>query len=228
MASNFKTCQDLDRKKLVELYENIAMDIVFNYFESKILGGESFTVFLERNLHKLYHLCDWKPCCISLCEARFKYSSLTKAQFCLLYEKKDEERCGVVMKNGIKTQCLCIYRQNQSTSPLDLDIGIICTLFTEGCSMHMSLPGHPSDLENIRNVRNTIYHLGNESSRLELDKEALWNKLTESTLNIASTTGDINRELVRRRIDKLKNEYNKLQAFSKAVGDEVYRVSKIF
>lgn len=220
MATVTTSTKSLDKKKIQEFYDDIVMDVMYNYFESKILGFDSFPTFITRNKPKLFH--QYKPttlCCqcrIQLCYSAHRKATLSEKQFHLLFQRISQPLPNheITENNVIVQNCLCHYSPNTSYSVLDLDIVMICNLIKSCC---VSYPGNPRWLDDIKEVRNTISHLGDEVTLTNKKKEELFTKLGVAVINVASTIGDVYRVRVKRRIDKFKTEFSYLQMFTEAV-----------
>lgn len=195
------------------------MDIMYNYFEIKILNGEEFHIFLERNQHTVFHAYKSKiPCCqcANYSLRLGERAELFQSQFLLLYEQNRQPEPGheLQQNNRVTRYCLCVYGPNKSSSLLSLDIVLLCFLIKSCC---VSCYGHPSWFDDVKSVRHEISHCGDENTLSTEKKEELWIKLEESALNIASTIGKSYQERQKQRINRIRKSNSALETIIEAV-----------
>ncbi|VDI32907.1 Hypothetical predicted protein [Mytilus galloprovincialis] len=199
-------------KRLQQLYGNVVMNVVHVYFEREVLDKTTFFFFPDKNKHELFH--EFIPK-ISCCEC-FKSNSIASVskkgcldefQFDLLYDRSECAETNHEIKRGQKFQQYCVCNINPNrVEAADLDIILIQAVIKTCCKR--TLPGNPSWLKEIKDVRNYIYHTGNSSRISKSDFEEKWSVLEKNTLNIAIMTGKSFQHMTQKEIQRLKAEHD--------------------
>lgn len=207
-------------KRLQQFYGDVVMNVVHVYFEREVLDKTTFSLFLDKHKHELFHEYIPKvPCCECLksnsIASAFKTSSLGEFQFDLLY---DRSACVVTnheLKRGqkFKQHCLCNINPNR-VEVADLDIILIRAVIKTCCKR--TLPGNPLWLKDIKDVRNYIDHIGNPSRISKSDFDEKWNILETNTLDLATMTGKSFRHLIQMQIQSLKAVHNTTNVIQEA------------
>ena len=162
-------------------------------------GVPSFEVFLNNNVHNLFHL-RFRNCCCS--NKAGPFLPLSKFQWDLLYSLVSKRN-----PHGSKMVCPCQYKAHQGITSDVLDVTYCCLLLTNIC------PGiiPHSDMETIRLVRNELIH-ASFSSIDEQTFNTIWTKVEQALLNISrlvtptfeADTQNILQELKDRVIDPVE------------------------
>ncbi|XP_052085109.1 uncharacterized protein LOC127722254, partial [Mytilus californianus] len=197
--------------RLLALSLGPAMDVLHLYFETKVLNGLEFYMFLNQHKHVLFHQFIPKiPCCeckkISLA-ASSKRGNMNNNQFNTLYEPKgqiatahEHKDC----KGNIKEHCLCQYTVKQQVSVDCMDISLLHVVIKTCCPVG-SIPGDPNWLNKIKDIRNTLVHHG--SCSIDMNEfEDLWKTLEDNVLNHAGVVALTHKKKVKTEIQKLKEE----------------------
>ncbi|CAG2212216.1 unnamed protein product [Mytilus edulis] len=215
-------------KRLQQLYGDVVMNVVHVYFEREVLDKTTFFLFLDKNKHELFHELIPK---ISCCEC-FKSNSIASVsktgcldafQFDLLFDRSACAETNHEIKRGQKIQQYCVCNINPKTVEVaDLDIILIRAVIKACCKR--TLPGNPSWLKEIKDVRNYIDHIGNSCRISKSDFEEKWIRLETNTLNIALMTGKSFQLMTQKDIHRLKAEHDtidKIQAVAENANDSL-------
>ncbi|VDI34838.1 Hypothetical predicted protein [Mytilus galloprovincialis] len=199
-------------KRLQQFYGDVVMNVVHVYFEREVLDKTTFFFFLDKNKHELFHeLIPQIFCCECLKSNSIasvsKTGCLDAFQFDLLYDRSACAETNHEIKRGQKFQqhCICNINPNR-VEVADLDIILIRAVIKTCCKR--TLPGNPSWLKEIKDVRNYIYHTGSSSRISKSDFEEKWSLLEKNTLNIAMMTGKSFQYMTQKEIQRLKAEHD--------------------
>lgn len=199
-------------KRLQKLYQDVVINVVHLYFEREVLDKSSFQMFLIEHKHVLFH--EYIPnvkCCKcngpDLIASPSKKCRIIKPQFDLIFEWSE---CSVNTHEVLERQKIvkhCVCNINPKGTEVEaLDITLIQTIITTCCTR--TLAGHPSWLQNLKEVRNVFSHTGNPACMTKSKFDNYWSILEENTLEIALITGKSVRNLVQLQIQSLKTEYD--------------------
>ncbi|XP_076079875.1 uncharacterized protein LOC143049980 [Mytilus galloprovincialis] len=199
-------------KRLQQFYGDVVMNVVHVYFEREVLDKTTFFLFLDKYKHELFHELIPK---IQCCEC-FKSNSIASVsktgcldafQFDLLYDRSACAETNHEIKKGHKFQQYCVCNINpKRIEATDLDIILIRAVIKTCCKR--TLPGNPSWLKEIKDVRNYIYHTGNSSRISKSDFKEKWSLLEKNTLDIAMMTGKAFQYMTQKEIQRLKAEHD--------------------
>ncbi|XP_063401814.1 uncharacterized protein LOC134686047 isoform X2 [Mytilus trossulus] len=207
-------------KRLQQFYGDVVMNVVHVYFEREVLDKTTFFLFLDKNKHELFHeLIPRILCCECLKSNSIasvsKTGCLDAFQFDLLY---DRSACGETnheIKKGQKFQQYCICNINPNRVEVaDLDIILIRAVIKTCCKR--TLPGNPSWLKEIKDVRNYIDHIGNPSRISKSDFDDKWSILEANTIELAAMTGKSFRHLIQMQIQSLKTFHDTANVIQEA------------
>lgn len=197
--------------RLLTLSLGPAMDVLHLYFETKVLNGLEFYMFLNQHKHVLFHQFIPKiPCCeckkLSLAASN-KRGNMNNSQFNTLYEPKGQIATAHEHKDSkgdIKEYCLCQYTVKQQTSVDCMDISLMYVVIRTCCPVG-SIPGDPNWLTKIKDIRNALVHHGTCSMEIN-EFESLWKALEDNVLNYAGVVALTHKKKVKTEIQKLKEE----------------------
>ncbi|XP_052087662.1 uncharacterized protein LOC127724665 [Mytilus californianus] len=215
-------------KRLQQFYGDVVMNVVHVYFEREVLDKTTLFLFLDKHKHELFH--EFIPK-ISCCEC-FKSNSIASVsktgcldefQFDLLYDRSACAETNHEIKRGQKFQQYCVCNINPKIVEVaDLDIILIRAVIKTCCKR--TLPGNPSWLKEIKDVRNYIDHIGSSYRISKSDFEEKWSRLETNTLNIALMTGKSFQFMTQKDIHKLKAEHDtidRIQAVAENANDSL-------
>ncbi|XP_052085111.1 uncharacterized protein LOC127722256 [Mytilus californianus] len=197
--------------RLLALSLGPAMDVLHLFFETKVLNGLEFYMFLNQHKHVLFHqLIPKIPCCeckkLSLVASN-KRGNMNNGQFNTLYERKgqiatahEHKDC----KGDIKEHCLCQYTVKQQVSVDCMDISLMYVVIRTCCPVG-SIPGDPNWLTKIKDIRNVLAHHGSCSMDMN-EFEGLWKTLEDNVLNYAGVVASTHKKKVKTEIQKIKEE----------------------
>ena len=133
-------------------------------------GIPNFELFLNNNVHQLFHL-RFRNCC---CGNTSYTTHLSRYQWDLLYARTSTRN-----PHGRRGDCPCQYKAHQGITSDVLDVTYCCLLLTNIC------PGiGQSDIDTIRGIRNDIVH----ASFASIDEptfNAIWVKLEQALFNLS-------------------------------------------
>lgn len=170
---------------------HIAGDVTKKYFDSCILKADSFENYLKKNVDKILHLHEPHPCCrcsfkcckcakACSCKCQCKFM-LTKDQISILFEhKKMFNPKHTRHKDGSKQRCTCSYKVKSSVSLSDVDISLLSILMTNVHGVNITL-GVDKKCEDIRKVRNYVFHQSDSQSIVNQEFENKWKILRASS-----------------------------------------------
>ncbi|VDI80368.1 protein-methionine sulfoxide oxidase MICAL [Mytilus galloprovincialis] len=178
--------------RLVIFVVQIAGDVIKKYFELNILKAASFEKYLEKNIHSILHLyeshlcckCSSKCCsCTQACSCKCKCKCiLTRDQISLLFDHdmKLLDRGHTKGKDNSKQRCTCPYtvKSSASLSAVDFTLLSVIMLNVHGGYIHI---GVDKKCEDIRKVRNYVFHQSDSKSIEQQEFIRKWNILKEST-----------------------------------------------
>lgn len=183
--------------RLRHFYENIVMNIIHVYFEREVLNNNtSFHFLLHQNKHTLFHeyiptvlCCQCQPLPHNRLTPRT--GCLREYQFFVLYKCSTEARPNHEKKDDTKMKqyCLCKFDPTD-VKVFQLDI-ILLSAIVNTC-MKQKLPANydPKWLRKIKDVRNFIYHHGDDSCLSKGSFNEKWQILEECSLSMAKITGE--------------------------------------
>lgn len=170
---------------------HIAGDVTKKYFDSCILKADSFENYLKKNVDKILHLHEPHPCCrcsfkcckcakACSCKCQCKFM-LTQDQISILFEHKNMFNPKHTRhKDGSKQRCTCSYKVKSSVSLSDVDISLLSILMTNVHGVNITL-GVDKKCEDIRKVRNYVFHQSDSQSIVNQEFENKWKILKESS-----------------------------------------------
>lgn len=200
-----------ERKLYLQLWSfttGPAVDVMYLYFEVKVLINTTFESFLNdpHNKHKLFHQCfPTIPCCqcanMSLAAPK-KKGCLDIQQFDKLYSNSVSPQPKHKKFKGSKVDqhCLCQYSAKLSITVDQLDISLFSSMVQHCCPSQMNSLWR----QNIKNVRNFLAHVGNYQVE-DQDFKIHWKTLEVSTLGFAGEMGKTCEKMFRNEILQIQN-----------------------
>lgn len=179
-----------------------------------ILKTESFVKYLEKNIHNILHLHEPHPCCkceskcckcTKVCSCKCKCKCiLTQDQISILfdYSKKFFNGKHTRSKDRSNQRCTCPYSVKPSASMSNVDITLLSVLIANVDVVTIHL-GVDKKCEDIKKVRNYVFHQSDSQSIVQQAFERKWKILKESTEYFLQF---INDEQYKENINKKINE----------------------
>lgn len=187
------------------------MDVLHLFFETKVLKGFKFYMFLNQHKHVLFHQFIPKvPCCecksISLAApGRCQY--MNTSQFYTLYERTGQIATGHEHKDCkgcLKEHCLCQYSASKKVSVDCMDISLMHVVIKTCCPVG-SIPGDHNWLTKIKDIRNVLAHPASCSKDInELNDQ--WKTLEDNVLKYADVIASTYQKKVKTEIHALKED----------------------
>ncbi|CAG2217848.1 unnamed protein product [Mytilus edulis] len=175
--------------KLVAVIVDVAYLVISKYIKEKILGSDSFESFLNKEKHKLVHIYETSPCCECRILSINGEKLISKKQLHMLY-KSDEgnqihdhkEYTG----NKLTRICICKYSAKAHIDVRVVDI-TLANYIIQKCGKHAL--GIDNWIEQIKDVRNEIFHLSDIQEMTNDIFDRKWSKLEGSIMGIAKVIG---------------------------------------
>ena len=142
---------------------------VIDHFYSSSVAD--FEIFLNTNIHALFHL-RFRFCC---CPIRRNAQPMTKPQWDTLFTRVSTTNCGYT------GDCPCQYKAIAGVTSDVLDVTLCCLFLTTLCP-HIS----QADVNTIRQVRNELIH----TSTARVNEPTFytnWNRIEQALLNLSNT-----------------------------------------
>lgn len=174
--------------KLVAFIVNIAFHVIWKYISNNILGSCSFESFLnsKKEKHKLVHVYETNECCECVSEKIKGERLISRKQFSLLYKSDDTKQIKSHKKYAggkVSQICTCNYSAVQN-----IDVKIVDITLANYIIQKCGKPdlGVNNWIEQIKDVRNEIFHLSDTQEITDEKFKRKWTKLEGSVLGIAT------------------------------------------
>ncbi|CAC5393328.1 unnamed protein product [Mytilus coruscus] len=192
--------------KLVALTVNIAYNVIWKYISERILDSLSFESFLnlKKEKHKLVHVYETKDCCECLSEKINGQRLISRKQLLLLYNSDETQQIKSHIKyiGGKMSQtCICNYSAIEKINVKIVDITLANHIIQQ-CGKHEL--GVTNWIEQIKDVRNEIFHLSDIQKLTDERFSRKWTKLEGSILGIAQLIDTHYAEQIKRNILQTK------------------------
>ncbi|CAC5362586.1 unnamed protein product [Mytilus coruscus] len=166
--------------KLVAVIVDVAFLVIWKYIREKILGLDSFETFLNKEKHKLVHIYETSQCCecriVNITGERL----ISRKQLLTLY--KSDERNQIQDHRKYTQICICKYSAKKN-----IDVGVVditlANYIIQKCGKHEL--GIDNWIEQIKDVRNEIFHLSDTQEMTDKKFSRKWTKLEGSIMGIA-------------------------------------------
>ncbi|XP_071147090.1 uncharacterized protein [Mytilus edulis] len=171
--------------KLVALIVDVAYLVISKYIKEKILGPDSFETFLTKEKHKLVHIYETSQCCECTIPSINKEKLITRKQLLILYisDKGNQIRDHKRYTRGKLTQiCICEYSAKAHIDVRVVDI-TLANYIIQKCGKHAL--GIDNWIEQIKDVRNEIFHLSDIQELTDDEFNRKWTTLEGSIMGIA-------------------------------------------
>ncbi|VDI32980.1 Hypothetical predicted protein [Mytilus galloprovincialis] len=195
---------------------HIAGDVTRKYFDICILKANTFRKYLETNIHNIVHLHEPHPCC----KCSFKCCKCTKTCSCkckckclltqdqistlFVYDKQFFNRRHTRGKGESNQRCVCPYRVKSSVSLSVVDITLLSVIIANVDGVNKYL-GVDKKFEDIRKVRNYVFHQSDSQSIKQDAFEIKWKKLIDSTELVFQHIGDVQyKENINKKINEIR------------------------
>lgn len=173
--------------KLVTLMIDIACSVLWKYITENILGATSFGSFLDtkQEKHKLVHLFETNRCCQCTHEKKNRKRAISRNQLLKLYEsdKTKQIRYHKCYKKPIII-CICNYSAQKNVDIKDVDI-TLANYIIRKCGKHQ--PEIYKYMEQIKDLRDEIFHLSDIQEITDNIFSRLWTKLEGSIVGLAKS-----------------------------------------
>ncbi|XP_076085190.1 uncharacterized protein LOC143056004 [Mytilus galloprovincialis] len=171
--------------KLVALIVDVAYLVISKYIKEKILGPDSFETFLNKEKHKLVHIYETSQCCECRIPSIKKEKLISRKQLLILY--KSDERNQIrdhkkYARNKLTQICICEYSAKAQIDVRVVDI-TLANYIIQKCGKHAL--GIDNWIEQIKDVRNEIFHLSDIQEMTDQMFGIKWTKLEGSIMGIA-------------------------------------------
>ncbi|XP_076086814.1 uncharacterized protein LOC143057394 [Mytilus galloprovincialis] len=191
--------------KLVALIADIACLVIWQYIRENILGKDSFETFLNKKKHTLVHLYETLPCCECIVSKKINGERLvSRKQFLVLYKSIDRNKVYYHNKYACRklTQiCTCNYSANDNVDVKVVDI-TLANYIIKRCGKREQ--GVDNWIEQIKDVRNKIFHLSDIQKITDHKFNRIWTQLEGSILGIANLMGSVYVDEIEKKILQTK------------------------
>ncbi|CAC5393326.1 unnamed protein product [Mytilus coruscus] len=191
--------------KLVALIVDIACCVSWKYIKEKILGPDSFETFLNKEKHKLVHIYETCECCECMYGKITGERLISRKQLLILYksEERNKVRAHKKYARGKLTNiCICNYSAIANIDVKVVDI-TLANYIIQKCGKHEL--GIDNWIEQIKDVRNKVFHLSDIQTMTDDMFSRRWTKLEGSILGIAKMIKNTYAEETNRKIVRTKN-----------------------
>ncbi|CAG2244025.1 unnamed protein product [Mytilus edulis] len=151
----------------------------------KMLGTDSFNIFLNKEKHKLVHIYETSQCCECTIEKISGEKLITKKQLLMLFKSDDMNLIREHRKyagNKLIQICICKYSAKANIDVRVVDI-TLANYIIQKCGKHEL--GIDNWIEQIKDVRNEIFHLSDTKEMTDHIFSNKWTKLEGSIMGIA-------------------------------------------
>ncbi|CAG2207038.1 unnamed protein product [Mytilus edulis] len=174
-------------------------------YKENILGKDSFETFLNKKKHTLVHLYETLPCCECIVSKKINGERLvSRKQFLVLYKSIDRNKVYYHNKYACRklTQiCTCNYSANDNVDVKVVDI-ILANYIIKRCGKREQ--GVDNWIEQIKDVRNKIFHLSDIQKITDHKFNRIWTQLEGSILGIANLMGSVYVDEIEKKILQTK------------------------
>ncbi|CAG2257348.1 TN [Mytilus edulis] len=171
--------------KLVALIVDVAYLVISKYIKEKILGPDSFETFLNKEKHKLVHIYETSQCCECRIPSIKKEKLISRKQLLILYKSDEGNQIRdhkKYAKNKLTQICICEYSAKAHIDVRVVDI-TLANYIIQKCGKHAL--GIDNWIEQIKDVRNEIFHLSDIQEMTDQIFGIKWTKLEGSIMGIA-------------------------------------------
>ncbi|CAC5426321.1 unnamed protein product [Mytilus coruscus] len=176
--------------KLVAVIVDFAFIVIWKYIREKILGPNSFVTFLNKEKHKLVHTHETSQCCECMIEQIPGEKLISRKQLLILYKSDERNQIHDHKKytgNKLIKICICKYSAKENIDVGVLDI-TLANYIIQKCGKHEL--GIDNWIEQIKDVRNEIFHLSDIQEMTDQVFSRRWSKLEGSIMGIAKVIGN--------------------------------------
>ena len=162
--------------------------VIDNSYSSSLCN---FEIFLNSNIHDLFHL-RFRSCCCR--RGQNKCTTMTKPQWDSLFT-----RISPTNPHGQSFDCFHQYRAKTGVTSAEMDVTLCCLFLTNIC------PNIPqTDVDKIRYVRNSLIH-ANTAGVDEPTFISYWNDVENALLNLSNTVSSLYATDTRAALQTLKD-----------------------
>ncbi|CAG2205717.1 unnamed protein product [Mytilus edulis] len=175
--------------RLVAVIVDVVYLVIRKYIKEKILGSDSFESFLNKEKHKLVHIFETSKCCECTIPSIQREKLISHQQFLMLYKSNKRNLISNHKKyaGGKLTQiCICEYSAKANIDVRVVDI-TLANYIIQKCGKHEC--GIDNWIEQIKDVRNEIFHLSDIQELTDDEFSRKWTTLGGSITGIANVIG---------------------------------------
>ncbi|VDI17505.1 Hypothetical predicted protein [Mytilus galloprovincialis] len=191
--------------KLVALIVDIACCVIWKYIKEKILGPDSFETFLNKERHKLIHIYETCECCECMLGKITGERLISRKQLLILYKSEDRKKISAHKKYArgkLTNICICNYSAIANIDVKVVDITLAYYIIKK-CGKNEQ--GIDNWIEQIKDVRNEIFHLSDIQAITDDMFSRKWTKLKGAIEGIAKMIKNTYGEETERKIIRTRN-----------------------
>ncbi|VDI36289.1 Hypothetical predicted protein, partial [Mytilus galloprovincialis] len=175
--------------KLVAVIVDVAYLVISKYIKEKILGSDSFESFLNKEKHKLVHIYETSPCCECRILSINGEKLISKKQLHMLYKSDEGNQIRDHKEyTGSKLTRICICKYSAKAH---IDVRVVDITLANYIIQKCGKQGLGIDnwIEQIKDVRNEIFHRSDIQEMTNDIFDRKWSKLEGSIMGIAKEIG---------------------------------------
>lgn len=176
--------------KLVALIVDIACLVICKYIQENIIGPDSFETFLNKKKHTLVHVYETPECCECRLGKITGQRLISRKQLLLLYNSDEMKLINSHIKytkRKLTPICICKYSAIPSIDVKVVDITLANYIIQKCGNQELGIENW---IEQIKDVRNEIFHQSDIQNIDDSTFSRNWTKLHGSILGIANAIGE--------------------------------------
>lgn len=190
---------ELNLFRLIAFLLRIVPMVIHDFMEAHYFGVLSFETYLNKHKHALFHLTTLRmssfKCC--QCEKKPVFSRcIAEKQFDMLFA-----RTGSTPHH--KATCICMFNARGDIDKSRLDISLAICILTNCESVNPNYEGH---LNNIRKIRNDVFHSPSANFITSDMFKNHWDGLTKAISGLTAAMNQPYAGKIMLQIESLKNE----------------------
>lgn len=192
--------------RLVAFIIDIAVNVLHNYLTVCILKGSSLQDYLLKNIHTFVHLqygldktCCKLPYMGNKKKKEYQKRYLNFEEFNKLFTEDPKIPC--ILRSDKHHCCLSFAPENIDVN--SLDISLMCSIMNT-CVDWTNIEHDKAQIDDIKKVRNTIFHSSDSKSIDQNEFESQWNKLSYQVKYLAKTISSDEEKHVEKQISEIK------------------------